>query len=56
VPSGAKVFVTYDATRESGIGFRGCEVHTVRDGLIEAVVVYFGWSIPHPAAEGSFVD
>jgi ketosteroid isomerase-like protein len=55
VPSGDKVFVTYDARRENGIGFRSCEVHSFRGGRIVAVDVYFGWDLPHAAAEGGFV-
>jgi hypothetical protein len=55
VPHGDRVFVTYDARRENGTGFRGCEVHTIGDDQIDAVDVYFGWSLPHPVAEGSFL-
>jgi len=53
---GNRVFVTYDARRENGTGFRGCEIHTIGDGRIDSVDVYFGWDLPHPAAEGGFLD
>jgi hypothetical protein len=31
-------------------------VTTVRDGKIVEVEVYFGWDLPHKAAENSFVE
>ena len=40
----------------SGKRFRNTEILTVRNGKIVDVEVYFGWSIPHGAAEGGFVD
>ena len=56
VPDGDQVFVTYDARRENGAAFRGCEVHTIAGAQIVAVDVYFGWTLPHAAAEGKFLD
>ena len=48
--------VTYEVRMRDGRRFRNTELLTVRDGKITDVEVYFGWSIPHPAATGSFVD
>jgi hypothetical protein len=36
--------------------FRNTEIVTVRDGQIVEVEVYFGWSIPHKAELGGFVE
>jgi ketosteroid isomerase-like protein len=53
--AGDRVFVTYEARRKGGDRFRNTEILTVkRSKLIEAEV-YFGWSLPHPAAPGSYV-
>jgi hypothetical protein len=35
--------------------FRNTEILTVRNGKIVEAEVYFGWTIPHEAAEGSFI-
>ena len=51
---GDKAFVVYEAAA-SGKRFRNCEMHTVRNGQLVAVEVYFGWDLPHPAAPGGFV-
>jgi hypothetical protein len=40
----------------TGKRFRNTEIMTVRDGKIVEVEVYFGWSIPHEAPEGGFVN
>ena len=56
VPDGNRVFVTYEGRRTDGNRFRNTEILTVRDGRIVDVEVYFGWSIPHEAAEGGFVS
>ena len=53
---GESVFVTYEATNRDGERFRNTEIASVRDGRIVEVEVYFGWSIPHEAAPGGFVD
>jgi predicted dithiol-disulfide oxidoreductase (DUF899 family)/ketosteroid isomerase-like protein len=55
VPDGDRVFVTYDG-RAAGKRFRNTEIMTLRSGRIVDVEVYFGWSIPHPAKPGRFVD
>jgi ketosteroid isomerase-like protein len=56
VPDGDQVFVTYEGEWEDRQRFRNTEIMTVRDGKIAEVEVYFGWSIPHRAAPGGFVD
>lgn len=53
--AGDQVFVTYEARRAGGDRFRNTEVLTVRRGKLIEVEVYFGWSLPHPAAPGSYV-
>ncbi len=55
-PDGDRVFVAYEGVNTSGGRFRNTEILTVRDGKIVDVEVYFGWTIPHEAAEGGFVD
>jgi ketosteroid isomerase-like protein len=56
VPHGDRVFVTYEGRSARGKPFRNTEILTIRDGRIVEAEVYFGWSIPHDAAEGSFVE
>jgi ketosteroid isomerase-like protein len=55
VPDRDQVFVTYEG-RSSGARFRNTEIVTVKDGQVIDVEVYFGWSIPHQAPAGGFVD
>lgn len=50
------VFVTYEAESTTGKRFRNTEVMTIRDGRIHEVEVFFGWTLPHAAEEGGFVD
>jgi len=52
---GDQVFVTYEGRRAGGDRFRNTEVLTVRGGKLIEAEVYFGWSLPHPAAPGSYV-
>lgn len=56
VPDGDRVFVTYEGAWENGSRFRNTEIMTMREGRIVDVEVYFGWSIPHKAGPGGFVD
>ena len=56
VTAGDRVFATYEAHVAGGGRFRNTEVLTLRGGRIVDVEVYFGWSIPHPARPGGFVD
>jgi len=55
VPAGDRVFVTYEG-RANGHRFRNTEILTIRGDEITDVQVYFGWSIPHEAPRGEFVD
>ncbi len=53
---GETVFVTYIATNVDGGRFRNTEIMTHHEGRIKEVEVYFGWSLPHEAQPGGFVD
>jgi ketosteroid isomerase-like protein len=53
---GETVFVTYIATNVDGERFRNTEIMTLAGGKIKEVEVYFGWSIPHEAKPGGFID
>jgi ketosteroid isomerase-like protein len=55
-PDGDRVFVTYEGQRDGGHGFRNTEILTFRGSQLIAAEVYFGWSLPHPAAAGGFID
>ena len=50
------VFVTYEGRTTDGHRFRNTEVLTIRRSKIVSVEVYFGWSLPHKAPRGGFVD
>ena len=56
VPNNDRVFVTYVGRDTNGHRFQNTEIITVRGKQIVNVEVYFGWSIPHEAPEGSFID
>jgi ketosteroid isomerase-like protein len=56
IESGDEAIVTYEARTLDGRKFRNTEVLTIRDGEITEVEVYFGWSIPHEAPAGGFVN
>lgn len=56
VPHGDRVFVTYEGQKPDGGRFRNTEILTIRNERIVEAEVYFGWSIPHPAADGGFID
>ena len=56
VADGERVFVTYEGQRSTEKPFRNTEIVTVRNGKIVEVEVYFGWSIPHEAPVGGFVE
>lgn len=55
VEDGPRVFVTYESVAR-GKRFRNTEILTIRNGQIVDAQVYFGWSLPHPAPDGGFVD
>jgi len=56
VTDGDRVFVTYEGRNTDGHRFRNTEILTIRDQHIVDVEVYFGWSLPHRASQGGFVD
>lgn len=56
VPDRDRVFVTYEGRRVNGQGFRNTEIVTVCNKQIVDVEVYFGWSIPHSAKPGGFLE
>jgi ketosteroid isomerase-like protein len=51
---GDRVFVVYESTKSDGGRLRNTEILTVRDDVVHAVEVYFGWSLPHDAAPGNW--
>jgi hypothetical protein len=55
VPAGEQVFVTYEGESIGG-RFRNTEVLTIRGGQVHETEVYFGWSLPHEAKPGGFID
>lgn len=55
VPDGDRVFVTYEG-RARGSRFRNTEILTICGEQIIEAEVYFGWSIPHKAPSGGFID
>jgi ketosteroid isomerase-like protein len=56
VPDADRVVVTYEGRNTTGHRFRNTEILTIRDQHIVEVEVYFGWSLPHEAPQGGFVD
>lgn len=56
VAIGETVFITYEGEAVDGKGFCNTEILTIRDDKIVEVEVYFGWSLPHPAPEGEFIE
>jgi ketosteroid isomerase-like protein len=51
-----RVFVTYEGHSRGGNGFRNTEILTVRDAKLVEAEVYFGWSLPHEAPAGGFLN
>ena len=56
VPAANRVFVIYEARSKGGKRFRNTEVCLFQGQQVVEVEVYFGWSLPHAAPLGSFVD
>jgi ketosteroid isomerase-like protein len=56
VADGDRVFVTYEGRHTDGRSFRNTEIVSVRKNQIVDVEVYFGWSIPHEAKPGGFLQ
>lgn len=48
--------VTYEGSGGAGRRFRNTEVLTFRGRQLIEAEVYFGWSLPHAAQAGAFVD
>ena len=55
VTDGDRVFVTYEGHDTNG-RFQNTEILTIRGGQLVDVEVYFGWSVPHRAPHGGFID
>ena len=53
---GDQVFIIYEMKMRGGLGFRNVEVYTVHGEHVSEIEVYFGWNLPHPAAEGGFIE
>jgi ketosteroid isomerase-like protein len=56
VPDNDRVYVTYVGRTDSGRRFQNTEVLTIRGAKIVEAQVYFGWSLPHPAPPGGFLQ
>jgi hypothetical protein len=56
IPNGDEVLVTYEGRTRNGDRFRNTEILTIRRSQIVSVEVYFGWSIPHKAPSGGYVN
>lgn len=50
------MFVTYEGRNTNGKRFRNTEILTIRNNQIIEVEVDVGWSLPHKAPHGGFVD
>ena len=51
-----RVLVTCEGLNTNGHRFRNTEILTIRHQHIVEVEVYSGWSLPHKAPPGGFVD
>ena len=51
-----RVFVTYEGGSSKGKISRNTEILTVRHGKLVSAEVYFGWSLPHEAPSGGFIN
>jgi hypothetical protein len=56
LPVADKIYVTYEGRNIDGHRFRNTEILTIRGHQIAEVEVYFGWSLPHKARSGGFID
>lgn len=52
---GELAWVAYESAM-AGKRFRNAELHRVRDGRIVETQVFFGWTLPHPAPAGGFIE
>jgi len=51
-----RVFVTCEGIGRNGHVSRNTEILTVRHGQLLDVEVYFGWSLPHEAKPGGYIN
>jgi ketosteroid isomerase-like protein len=56
VEEGDRAFIVYEARTTNGKRFHNAEIHTVRDGKLVALEVYFGWDLPHQAPDRGFIE
>lgn len=52
---GELAWIAYESAM-AGKRFRNAELHRVRDGRIVETQVFFGWTLPHPAPPGGFIE
>jgi hypothetical protein len=48
--------VTYEGRGRNGHISRNTEILTVQHGKLVSAEVYFGWSLPHEAQPGGFIN
>jgi hypothetical protein len=53
--SGDLAWIVYEASA-NGRRFRNTELHRVQNGRIVETEVHFGWTLPHVAAPGGFIE
>src|ERR1700722_7498995 len=53
---GEQVFATVEARNKKGYRFRNTEIWSFRRGKLVEAEVYFGWTLPHEAPPGGFID
>ncbi len=56
IADGDTVVTIFDAKTKDGRRLRNAGTNRVRDGKIVEAECYFGWSLPHPAAAGGYVE
>ena len=56
VPHDDRVFVTYEGRSTTGHRFRNTEILTIRGTQVTEAEVYFGWTLPHKAPAGGFIE
>jgi len=53
---GEQVFATLEARNKKGYRFRNTEIWSFRHGKLVEAEVYFGWTLPHEAPLGGFIN
>jgi ketosteroid isomerase-like protein len=56
IAHGDVVIATYEGQSDADRGFRNTEILRVQNGKVVEVEVYFGWSLPHTAPLGGFIN